>query len=70
MSDTEKLKTSDRLIGAAERRLMIPFSDMHIWRLEQTGKFPRRIKIGQHRVGWALDEVVAWIHARKSERGR
>jgi prophage regulatory protein len=47
---------------------MIPFSDMHIWRLEKAGRFPRRIKMGDHRVGWALDEVLTWIEARKAER--
>jgi prophage regulatory protein len=49
---------------------MIPYSDMHIWRLEQVGQFPRRIKIGVHRVGWVLGEVIAWIEARKALRDR
>lgn len=69
MRKTETPKSSNRVINAAERRLIIPFSDMHIWRLEQSGQFPQRIKIGQHRVGWALDEVIAWIEDRKSRRG-
>jgi prophage regulatory protein len=64
-----ELKTvRDRIIGSAERRRMIPFSDIHIWRLEQNGRFPKRIKLGEHRVGWDLDEIVAWIEVRKSQR--
>jgi prophage regulatory protein len=48
---------------------MIPFSDMQIWRLEQQGRFPKRIKLGVNRVGWDYCEVIAWIEARKAERG-
>lgn len=62
-------KKTGRIIKAAERRRRVPFSDMHIWRLEKAGKFPRRIKLGERRVGWDLDEVIAWIEARKSQRG-
>jgi prophage regulatory protein len=61
--------TTGRIISAAERRRLLPFSDMHIWRLEKAGKFPKRIKLGEHRVGWDLDEVIAWIEDRKARRG-
>jgi prophage regulatory protein len=58
-----------RVINAAERRLLVPYSDMHVWRLEQASKFPKRIKLGERRVGWDLGEVIAWIEDRKSRRG-
>jgi prophage regulatory protein len=58
----------DRIILAPERRKYVPYSDMHIWRMEQDGKFPKRIKLGPHRVGWSLLEVTDWIDARKAER--
>jgi prophage regulatory protein len=61
-------KNSGRIIRAAERRRRVPFSDMHIWRLERAGKFPKRIKLGDRRVGWDLDEVIAWIETRKALR--
>ena len=59
---------TDRIILAPERRQHVPYSDMHIWRMEQAGTFPRRIKLGPHRVGWSLQEVTDWIDARKAER--
>ena len=59
---------SDRIIDAAERRRLVPYSNMHIWRLEKQGRFPDRIKLGEHRVGWSLLEVQQWINARKAER--
>jgi prophage regulatory protein len=57
-----------RVIGSAELRRLLPFSDAHFWRLEKAGAFPRRIKIGRHRVGWALEEVLAWVEEHKSRR--
>ncbi|MGK7057864.1 helix-turn-helix transcriptional regulator [Bradyrhizobium sp. 1050_B9_N1_2] len=59
-----------RIIGSAELKKRIPYSNVHIWRLEQSGRFPKRIKIGDHRVGWDLDEVIAWIEDRKAERSQ
>ena len=58
----------DRLISAKERRELVPYSDMHIWRLERDDKFPRRIPLGGNRVGWSLQEVQEWIEARKAGR--
>lgn len=59
---------TDRIISAGERRRLVPYSDMHIWRLEREGRFPRRIRLGANRVGWSLQEVHDWIESRKSER--
>lgn len=58
----------DRIILAPERRVLVPFSDMHIWRMEKDEKFPRRIRLGPNRVGWILSEVIEWIEAKKAER--
>jgi prophage regulatory protein len=61
-------ETADRIITAPERRQIVPYSDMHIWRLEHQGSFPKRIKLGPNRVGWSLNEIIGWINARKEER--
>jgi prophage regulatory protein len=58
-----------RIITAAERRQMVPYSDMHVWRLEKAGKFPKRIKLGANRVGWLLSEFEDWIARKVAERG-
>ncbi len=58
----------NRLIDAKERRLLIPYSDMHVWRLERDGKFPKRIKIGPNRVAWRLSEILAWIDEKADAR--
>jgi prophage regulatory protein len=58
----------DRIIPAEERRRLVPYSDMQIWRLEQEGRFPKRIRLGPYRVGWSLAEITEWQAARKAER--
>lgn len=58
----------NRIITAPERRQLVPYSDMHIWRMEKAGVFPQRIKLGPNRVGWSLSEILEWIDARKAER--
>ena len=60
--------SSDRIIDRRERRNLIPYSDVHILRLERAGKFPARIRLGPSRVGWSECELLEWIEARKLDR--
>ena len=60
---------SDRIIDRRERRRLIPYSDVHILRLERAGKFPARIQLGPGRIGWSEHEVLDWIEQRKLDRG-
>lgn len=46
----------------------VPYSFVHIQRLERAGTFPLRIKLGACRVAWLADEVEAWIEERKATR--
>jgi prophage regulatory protein len=46
----------------------IGYSKVHLARLEQDGKFPRHVRIGENRIGWLEHEVDAWIEARAAER--
>jgi len=53
-----------RLVSKKELKSAIPISLGHIARLEAAGKFPKRIKMGDHRgsrVAWYADEVDAWL---------
>jgi prophage regulatory protein len=53
-----------RVITKRELRQLVPYTPQHILRLEKQGKFPKRIKIGERRVGWWLHEVLAWLAER------
>lgn len=44
------------------------FSLMHITRLERRGLFPRRVKLGQARVGWSLTQVLQWMQDKSDRR--
>lgn len=51
-----------------ESRKGIPYSRVHIGRLEAQGDFPRRVPLGPARVGWVEEEVDAWLAARVARR--
>ena len=53
-----------RIITQKQLRALVPYTPQHILRLEKAGRFPRRIKLGQNRVGWRLIDIEAWIEAR------
>ena len=61
-------RDADRLIGSKEIRQLIPYTIFHLSRLEDQGKFPRRVKVGAGRIAWSLREIEAWIEARKAAR--
>jgi predicted DNA-binding transcriptional regulator AlpA len=52
------------------RELGVCLSHTQIDRLEKSGRFPRRIKLGKHResrVVWRYCEVLAWIDERAEQ---
>ena len=53
-----------RIIDWKVLKTMVPYSRQHIARLETVGSFPKRVRLGQCRVGWVYDEVVSWIEER------
>ena len=53
-----------KVLKAREVALMTNLSRVTIWRLENEGQFPQRIKISTKRVGWLEDEVTKWIEKR------
>ena len=57
-----------RVITRRELRRLVPYAPQHILRLEKQGKFPKRIKVGERRVVWRSEEVMAWCE-QKSRKG-
>jgi prophage regulatory protein len=55
----------DRSLRLPEVQAIVPYSKMHIDRLEKAGQFPKRIKIGAGRVIWKQSEVVAWLESKR-----
>lgn len=67
-TNSNTLPDGDRLIVLPQVLELVPYSATHIWRLEQTGAFPRRIKLGPNKVAWSLREVEAWVETKKQAR--
>ena len=55
----------ERSLRLPEVQQIVPYSKMHIDRLEKAGQFPKRIKIGAGRVVWVQSEVVAWLESKR-----
>ena len=64
MTNVRKLVSKKELKSV----LGVPYCFAHIARLEAAGEFPLRVKLGQCRVAWYLDEVVEWIESKARSR--
>ena len=47
---------------------IVPYSVSHIWRLERSGKFPQRVRLGGNRVAWLQSEVNSWVESKLAAR--
>ena len=47
---------------------MVLYSAQHIARLEAAGQFPKRVQLGDCRVGWIEQEVLDWMQSKIDER--
>jgi prophage regulatory protein len=48
----------------------ITYSRFQLWRLEQEGRFPKRVRISPARVAWVETEIDEWLAAKVAERDR
>ena len=58
----------EMFVSKRQLKGMVLYSPQHIARLEAAGKFPKRVTLGQNRVGWIRSEVEDWIQQRIDER--
>jgi prophage regulatory protein len=64
----EGMSHPKQLIDKKELTKLVKYSPQHIARLEKAGQFPKRLKLGQNRVAWLLQEVEDWIEERVQQR--
>ena len=55
-------------IGSKELDAIIPYTQVHIRRLEEKGLFPKRIRFGANRIAWYRIEIEEWLSARMADR--
>jgi prophage regulatory protein len=57
-----------RMLSKRQLREMVLYSPQHIARLEAAGTFPKRVQLGQCRVGWIEQDVLDWLAGRIKRR--
>lgn len=57
-----------RILSKRQVKELVLYSPQHIARLEAAGQFPKRVRLGQNRVGWVEDEVLDWLRERIDRR--
>jgi prophage regulatory protein len=55
----------DRIVKEPERKQITSIGASSAWRGEKVGTFPKRIRLGEHSVGWKLSELMAWVESRE-----
>ena len=57
-----------RMLSKRQVKELVLYSPQHIARLEAAGGFPKRVKLGNNRVGWIEDEILDWLQIRIDAR--
>ena len=57
-----------KLLSKHQVRELVIYSPQHIARMEAAGQFPKRVKLGNNRVGWIEEEVLDWLQQRIDAR--
>src|SRR5262245_11375492 len=63
-SPDREFYADDRLLKASDVIARLGVSRSTIWRLTQSGDFPRSVAISPRRRGWLKSQVDAWIASR------
>lgn len=58
----------DIYLDARAVQKRVTYTLQHITRLERAGHFPKRIRLGDARVGWSLREVLVWMQSKVDAR--
>ena len=59
-----------RLLSKKQVKELVLYSVTHIDRLEKTGKFPKRVRLGTHRIGYVESEIIEWLEEKICERDK
>ena len=59
-----------KLLSKRQLKELVLYSPQHIARLEAAGQFPKRVKLGNCRVGWIEREVLDWLQQKIDARNQ
>jgi prophage regulatory protein len=57
-----------KMLSKRQLKELVLYSPQHVARLESAGQFPKRVQLGQCRVGWVEQEVQDWLQERIRRR--
>ena len=57
-----------RILSKKQVKELVLYSPQHIARMEKAGTFPKRVTLGENRVGWVETEVLDWLQTRIDNR--
>ena len=57
-----------KMLSKRQLKELVLYSPQHVARLEVAGQFPKRVQLGQCRVGWVEQEVLGWLQERIRRR--
>ena len=57
-----------KMLSKRQLKELVLYSPQHVARLEAAGEFPKRVQLGQCRVGWVEQEVLDWLQERIRRR--
>ena len=60
------MEISQKLLSLKQVIALVGLAKSTIYRLMESGDFPRPLKLGSHCVRWLVDDVNAWIAALPS----
>jgi prophage regulatory protein len=58
----------DRVVLEPERQQLTGYSRAWWFQLERKGTVPKRIRLGDRKVGWLHSELMAWLRERAAAR--
>jgi len=59
-----------KLLSKRQVTEMVLYSPQHIARLEAANQFPKRVQLGDCRVGWVEQEILDWLQTRIDARDK
>lgn len=62
------MEKTERILRKKELLAMLGLSDPTVYRMEKTGRFPKRLRLGGNSCGWLQSEIDGWIAARAAAR--
>lgn len=67
-ASTDKPRDPNSIIRPSELCELIAVSRPTLWRLENNGQLPPRIKITKRAVGWRYRDIEQWLNQREVKR--